>query len=263
MSPESRAVQKRPLHGSLNPAAFYSNIPRSSMAPTPHGPSSLRHVSSPGVPAPGSSASFAIVIGPPPKAFPSPAFGSPSLTIKKRGRPFKNPQASPIQPIAKKKGRPFKNREAAAAVVGSAPRSSSTDQQPKKRGRPFKHPQGPEEVISFGPPEPKFVPFICEWKNCPAELHNLDTLRAHLLTVHLKKQPSGGLFMCLWRRCNQEHKVVDDNGVLKVIDNGVEFETKEEWRDHMKVAHLDPIAWYQGDGPKTEFCKCQFYSSKH
>ncbi|KAG0651302.1 hypothetical protein D0Z07_1808 [Hyphodiscus hymeniophilus] len=167
---------------------------------------------------------------------------------KKKGRPFENPQETSVHPVAKKKGRPFKTHEAAAAA---AARGSSTDQQPKKRGRPFTYPQNPGEVAAAVPPEPIFIPFICEWKNCPAELHNLDTLKAHLITVHLKKQASAGLLMCLWGKCCQEHMLVDDDGVSEVINKGAEFKTTEEWRNHAKV-HLDHVARYQGDGPKTE-----------
>lgn len=229
------------------------------MAVSSHGPSLLRHTSTPGpsVTSPGSHSSFAIVIDSSlSKSFVNPVFGSPSTTKKKLGRPFKNTQATPIQPIAKKKGRPFKTPEAAAAA---AARSASADPIPKKRGRPIKYPQDPEEVDPVVPPEPKFVPFVCEWKNCPAELHNLDTLRAHLSTVHLKKQPSGGPLMCLWKKCCREHEVVDlETGESSVIDKGmgVEFKTKEEWRNHVKEAHLDHVARYQGEGPKTEICKC-------
>jgi hypothetical protein len=133
----------------------------------------------------------------------------------------------------------------------------------KKRGRPFKYPLEPEQILHVVPPEPKFIPFICEWKNCPAELHNLDTLRAHLYTVHLKKQPSSGPQVCLWKKCCQDHEVADaETGTSKFVEKGVEFETKEEWQNHVKVAHLDPIAWHQGDGPKAALGKSTYLRGK-
>ena len=254
---ESRAFQKLPLHGSPNPAAFYSSTPRPPIVPTPHRPSTLRQVSTPGLAAasPTSPSTFSIVLGSPPlKGLASNTIENPSATGKKRGRPFRNLQATPpTQSIPKKKGRPFKTPEAAAAAAAAA----ASDHTPKKRGRPFKNPLEAEQIKPVVPPEPKFIPFICEWKDCPAELHNLDTLRAHLHTVHLKKQPPGGPYGCLWRKCYQEHKVVDaEMGASKFGQNGVKFKTKEEWRNHVKMAHLDSVAWHQGDGPKVALGEC-------
>jgi hypothetical protein len=255
MSPEDS--KNRPEHESLKPASFYSKAPQPSMTVSPHGPSLLRHASTPRLPVgtvstPGSGASFAIVIGSsPPKGFASPAFASPSTTKKKLGRPFKNPHATPAQPITKKRGRPFRTPEAAA----KAAKAASTGHLPPKRGRPFKYPQEPEHIAPVIPPEPTFVSFVCEWRNCPAELHNLDTLRAHLLTVHLKKQPRHGPLVCLWKGC-EERTVLDlETGESSVLDKGVKFDTKEEWQSHVEKAHLDYVARWQGDGPKTEMCK--------
>ena len=272
--PKTRAAQERIL-GSMTPADFYSKSPYPSKAPSPHVPSPLRYAASPGVPIAlhhvltpgtptatrGSSASFAIVIGPSPNGYARPTLGNPSITTKKRGRPFRSPQAASVQPIAKKKGRPFKTPEAAAAAAARASRGNSTDQILKKRRRPFKYPQAPEEIDPVDPAEPRFVPFICEWNDCPAELHNLDTLAAHLITVHLKKQSSAGPLICLWRNCCQKNKAMNNDGSLKVFDKGVEFKTKEEWRNHVKL-HLDHVARWQGDGPQTELCKCQDCRSK-
>jgi hypothetical protein len=270
MSPEGSeglkggATQERPLHGSLSPAAFYAATSPPSKDPSPHRPSLLRNISTPGPPAatPVPPSTFSVVLGAPPLKSPaSNRSEGPPTAIKKRGRPFKNPQGIPNtqsmpktqgapkpQSIPKKRGRPFKKPEAAAATVAAA----SSEDMPKKRGRPFKYPLVPEHVVRVVPPEPKFVPFVCEWKKCPAELHNLDTLRAHLYTVHLKKQSSGGPLLCLWRKCCQEHEVMDEKtGASTIVDKGAKFKTKEEWQNHVEVAHLDPIAWHQGDGPKV------------
>lgn len=255
--PDSRAEQKQPLHGALSPGTFYSPSPQPSVGPTPHRSNVLRNASTSEPPAesPGLRSTFSIVIGSsPPKSLASASYGSLHSTTKKRGRPFKNSRETPTKTIPKKKGRPFKNPQAAAAAAAAAAKAAgiSAEQFPKKRGRPFKYPQGPEEITPVIPPEPNFIPFICEWKNCPAELHNLDTLRAHLLTVHLWKQPYSGPYMCLWRRCGQEYRVMaGETGSTTIIDKGVEFKTKEEWQNHVKAAHLDPVAWYQGDGPSV------------
>ena len=252
---ESRGAQKQ----SLNPAAFNAATRRPSKGSTLHHPSLLPNASTPGPPAatPVLPSTFSVVLGSPPvKSLASNTFESPSTTTKKRGRPFKNPPS--LQSTAKKRGRPFNTPEVAAAAA-----AEPSDHMPKKRGRPFKYPLVPEQILHIVPPEPKFVPFICEWKNCPAELHNLDTLRAHLYTVHLKKQPSSGPQVCLWKKCCQEHEVANaETGRSKFIEKGAEFETKEEWQNHVKAAHLDHIAWHQGDGPKATLGKSTYLRGK-
>ena len=272
MSPEeveARPPQRGNLHGSRPPGKFPSKSPQLSMVPSPHGPSPLRHGSTPGLPGalrytstpglptttPSSSASFSVVVEPLTSAFARQGFGSPYTTVKNRGRPFQNPPTTPGQPIAKKQGPPFRTPKTAAAAASRAAHDESTVRPPKKPARPFKYPQKPRKVAAVVPPEPKFVLFVCEWKNCPAELHNLDTLQAHLITVHLKNQSSVGRLMCLWRKCSQlSYMAVNDRRALEATDRGVKFETKEEWLNHVRT-HLDHVARYQGDGPKTELCK--------
>ncbi len=224
------------------------------MAVTPR--AFFQPASTTGLPAFTPGSTFQIVIGSRPFNEARESYPTQAIT-KKKGRSSKNPQATPTQSIAKKKGRPFKTPEGVAAA---AARTSSNGQFPKRRGRPLKDLEAFEKVIPVTLPEPKFVPFVCEWKDCPAELHNLDTLRAHLVTVHLKKQHNGSPLVCLWRKCHQETKVVNvQTGLPKIIDKGFDFNTKDEWMNHIQEAHLKKVAWYQGDGPKTELCKCEFH----
>jgi hypothetical protein len=245
MSPE-----KRSLNGFIEPSTFYSATPLPSKSFTPHRPSLLRHASGPDTVSPPPRPTIQVVINSSPlKTLVVDAFEAPSTQPKKRGRPFS--QKTPIPKIAKKKGRPFKTPEAAAAALAKA--RANSDDTLKKRGRPFKIPNAPEHLAPVEPPEPKWVPFICEVVGCPAELHNISTLRAHLHTVHLKRQPREGPFMCRWKKCCQDIVVLDEGtGVEVIAEKGVEFVTKEEWKDHVEKAHIDPVAWYQGDGPKAE-----------
>ncbi len=158
-------------------------------------------------------------------------------TPKKRGRPFATPGAASraadkaarraAQLASGETGR--LRRRKADSVSGSRTIAAHEHEHAKhkKKGRPFliRH------HVEVPPPEPKYIPFLCEWKNCPAELHNLDTLRLHVLNVH-KKKPSLGRRRCYWRRC----------------DGQEEFDTKEKWEDHIIEKHLIPFAWHMGDG---------------
>ncbi|KAE9380281.1 hypothetical protein N431DRAFT_361804 [Stipitochalara longipes BDJ] len=175
----------------------------------------------------------------------------PSLTPKKRGRPFAKPRHAPsTDPNYKKRGRPFATAESAAkAAAKAAPHavaaSDSGDGLAKKRGRPFKI----RTQLDIPVPEPIYIPFLCEWKGCPAELHNLDTLEAHVFNVHNKKQPSGGR-LCLWGNCGMKHEASDETTETRTHDEQNEFTTKAEWKTHINRRHLIPFAWHMGNGPK-------------
>lgn len=116
-----------------------------------------------------------------------------SLPPKKRGRPFKDYSEVP-ELTPKKRGRPFKTLEGELRAAARA--NSSAD--PKKRGRPFKI----RHQVEIAPPEAVFNPFICEWRGCPAELQNMETLRLHVYNVHRKRVD--GKVLCLWGKCGKE-----------------------------------------------------------
>ncbi|WKT49866.1 AT hook, DNA-binding motif [Fusarium oxysporum f. sp. vasinfectum] len=83
---------------------------------------------------------------------------------------------------------------------------------PKRRGRPPKQPSPPPETIYYQVDAPIF-PFLCEWRDCKAELHNLETLRRHVYIIH-----------------------------------GDDFETDVGFKEHIEEAHLVPLSWHCGDG---------------
>ncbi|KAF5667622.1 hypothetical protein FHETE_5680 [Fusarium heterosporum] len=102
---------------------------------------------------------------------------------------------------------------------------------PKRRGRPPKPPSPPPETIYYKV-EASFVPFLCEWRDCKAELHNLDTLRRHIYIVH------GDSDQCLWGKCGNRDAIS-------------EFEDDERFKRHVEEAHLVPFSWHVGDGPNN------------
>ncbi|WZH48134.1 uncharacterized protein QYS62_009300 [Fusarium acuminatum] len=102
---------------------------------------------------------------------------------------------------------------------------------PKRRGRPPKLPSPPPETIYYNVDAP-FFPFLCEWRDCKAELHNLDTLRRHVYIVH------GESVRCLWGKCGHR-------------EDSAEFEDDEGFKEHVEEAHLVPFSWHVGDGPNN------------
>ena len=163
----------------------------------------------------------------------------PSVTLQKRGALSKDSVKAPSKDLnSKKRGRPYKTAESAAkaAARASGAASDSGDGLVKKKGRPSKV----RNQLDIPVPEPEYKAFICEWKGCLAELHNLDTLKAHVFIVHGEKQPSADL-ICLWGKCGAK--------------GGELLKTQIEWVEHINGQHLIPFAWHMGDGPKaTSLC---------
>ena len=112
----------------------------------------------------------------------------------------------------------------------------------KRRGRPPKAPSpGPHELYRILKPE--FLSFLCEWKDCKADLQNLETLRRHVNLVHLEEQDYEDAdtpqqpWICLWGQCGLSAKAPT-------------FETYEDMEEHVENTHMVPFAWHMGDGPR-------------
>lgn len=223
-----------------------------------------------------------LIVGSRPQQWPNHLNQSPgpdsdaSSTVKRRGRPRKLPntisgaslpvhggrpqsasrEASSVPGIPKRRGRPpTKNKEHAENQVknkrGRRTTQKNEDGVPRKRGRP---PSKPQKPMTLQLPEPKYIPFICEWQDCSAELQNLDTLRRHISVVHGKAQDSG-LYSCLWGKCGKQLAQIQ-GGSYEALMKANEFWTEQDWREHVNEAHLIPFAWHMGDGPKgTTFGK--------
>lgn len=116
----------------------------------------------------------------------------------------------------------------------------------KRRGRPPKQPSPPPRAV-YHELNVAFIAFLCEWRGCKAELHNLETLRKHVEVVHVRPQwQVGGSVrgLCQWGRCGDAVKV----------EEGVEresFGSVTELRMHIGERHLVPFGWHVGDGPRN------------
>lgn len=103
----------------------------------------------------------------------------------------------------------------------------------KRRGRPPKAPSPlPWEI--YQTLQTSFAAFLCEWRGCKAELHNLDTLRRHVSVVHCRKAP----LVCYWGKCAQ-------------AASSETFPNVPSLRAHVEKAHLVPFSWHVGDGPQN------------
>ncbi|KAK3315015.1 hypothetical protein B0H66DRAFT_456162, partial [Apodospora peruviana] len=134
----------------------------------------------------------------------------------------------------KKRGRPVGWRPGSGPYSTSRPGEKPKKKPPgeaKRRGRPPRNPSPTPREIYLGS-NPKFISFFCEWEKCPAELHNLETLRKHLLIVHGRPTPAA----CKWNRC--AHQQPQHH-----------FSTQDDFVSHIDKCHLASFAKLVGDGP--------------
>lgn len=139
----------------------------------------------------------------------------------------------------KKKGRLFASAESAAGAQEKAERKVTGTYERKKSGHRAKVHGQPEIKIT----DPVYHPFLCEWKGCKAELHNLETLQSHVKIVH-RKRNMANMLECKWARCGERSD-----------GQAIQFEDKHEWAHHVADVHITPVAWTMGDGPQdTDLC---------
>jgi hypothetical protein len=184
---------------------------------------------------------------------------------KRASMPKRSSQASASEkmtpaaakPVAKKRGRKAKDQEGAVKEKAA-----------KRPTSKFPVPKDFDSEIPL--PKANYNVYICEWKGCPAELHNLETLRRHVYVEHNKKLPCGGR-ECLWAECTtksqsdipNEGKEVEcaaqslsnipseEKKVSEDLKQTAKFDTEAQWKKHIEDEHMVPISWQIGDGPKV------------
>ncbi len=159
---------------------------------------------------------------------------------------------SPAAPASRGRGRPkgWRPGMSYAGMRGNAPPDSATrSARParprpppgslsiKRRGRPPKAPSPPPAHI-FRRLQPAYLEFLCEWSGCKAELQNLETLRRHVLVVHVKRQSGRH---CLWGKCGEK------------TPRGLLHEDQASLVSHLEQTHMIPISWHVGDGPSNRW----------
>ncbi|KAK4656150.1 hypothetical protein QC762_308750 [Podospora pseudocomata] len=175
---------------------------------------------------------------------------------KQRGRPkgwrprqaysTSTPGSTTSNKVKKSVGRPLGSGKAGRPSGKLKPDGES-------RGRPGRKPAQTARD-QYKKLNPKFPVFICEWEGCPAQLHNLETLRKHIFIVHGQpevppapsssssavagpdeKHSDDGLIVCKWAKC--------------ISSPTPRFQ--DDFRTHVEEVHLVPFAWHCGDGPQN------------
>ncbi|KAJ5800513.1 uncharacterized protein N7518_002581 [Penicillium psychrosexuale] len=101
---------------------------------------------------------------------------------------------------------------------------------PKRRpGRPPRSVANNVEVAIPREQPVHYQIFPCKWEECIAELHNLDSVRAHIVKVHIPHS-----LVCKWEDC----------------DNKTPMAAADMFR-HLSSEHISKMAWALGDGPKV------------
>ena len=112
-----------------------------------------------------------------------------------------------------------------------------TPQASAKKGRPKKAEDRSENSSNVSPSSaPTYTMYPCRWENCPAELHNLETLKKH---VKKHRRAVDGVYPCLWADCSDSSNPVSNNmqsedGQTKRL----KFKTDAEWVTHVEGNHL-------------------------
>ncbi|KAI1388902.1 uncharacterized protein F4822DRAFT_261774 [Hypoxylon trugodes] len=148
---------------------------------------------------------------------------------KKRGRPK-----------GWRPGRPYADgKEGSRETASPAPKKNQPTKELKRRGRPPRPPELPARD-NYLQSKAEYIPFTCEWKYssaraCPAELHNMKTLRKHVFIVHGDEEPA----TCLWGKCAARKPPI-------------EFTDREEFEAHMEKEHFRSYMWYRGEGYQND-----------
>ena len=109
------------------------------------------------------------------------------------------------------------------------------------------------------PPPPSYKTYKCLWQACPAELHNLNTLRKHIRKQHRERLGSGP-WPCKWADCYdsrssgkrksgsityEAHEAKDADGQRQRLI----FANDDAWDRHIERNHMGVYASQLGDGP--------------
>ncbi|QPG93706.1 hypothetical protein C2857_001819 [Epichloe festucae Fl1] len=100
----------------------------------------------------------------------------------------------------------------------------------RRAGRPPK-PRSPTPWELYHKSNTQFMTFLCEWSECKAELHNVDTLRRHVHVVHGRRHAPSA---CRWGQCKT-----------------MGFTNAQDWHSHLDQAHFTSFRWHMGDGPRN------------
>lgn len=173
------------------------------------------------------------------------AFRSQAVTLDENGMPVKKKG----RPVGWRKAIHSKEAQGLSPTTKPAARMTGNDQI-KRRGRPPKHAVSVQEPRR---PDPQYSVWRCQWEGCHAELHNLDTLRKHIVRIH--GVSVNNLFRCHWASCSVGGQGLDAPLWAKSKQlppsSRHTFPEISSWVAHMEDAHLRSLARLLGDGPRS------------
>lgn len=83
---------------------------------------------------------------------------------------------------------------------------------------------------------PSYTIYRCNWENCPAELHNLETLKKH---VRKHRRDVDGVHPCLWADCFDSSNPVSYSMENKGGQHShLKFKSEAEWISHVESNHM-------------------------
>ena len=161
-----------------------------------------------------------------------------------RGRPSLKKQAATYRTTIPSDGvgvmLPSRSPSTSSQTLSHVEESGPKKGEKKARGRP-----------SNRATSPSFQVFSCRWQGCEAKLHNLETLRKHVLKLHGKKKKSDddegeteAKVPCLWSGCGQD-------GIFSSTSGPRRYALVADWKHHVEKKHLEAVAWELGDGPSA------------
>ncbi|GAB7338836.1 hypothetical protein MBLNU457_5528t1 [Dothideomycetes sp. NU457] len=108
--------------------------------------------------------------------------------------------------------------------------------------------KGHRKPAPFPEPDPQFNVYECKFRACKAQLHNLDTMKKHVVKVHGVPNKYNK-YQCDWMFCRADGG--DASGKCKwPANNPAMFDTIQEWAKHLEVTHFLDVARALGDGPR-------------
>ncbi|OQE20233.1 hypothetical protein PENFLA_c017G03226 [Penicillium flavigenum] len=97
----------------------------------------------------------------------------------------------------------------------------------RRQGRPPKSVASNIEVAIHRQQPVDYQIFPCKWEGCAAQLHNIDSVRAHVIKVHIPHS-----LVCKWKDCGNKTPMA-----------------AADMFQHLATEHISKIAWELGDGP--------------
>ena len=111
-----------------------------------------------------------------------------------------------------------------------------TPQASAKKVRPIMAEDRSEDRSNISPfSVPTYTMHRCHWENCPAELHNLETLKKH---VKKHRRAVDGVYSCLWAGCSDSSNPISNNTQNEDSNKRLNFKTDAEWVTHVESNHL-------------------------